>query len=287
MGREINTDQYLADVIEYSYALINKEFNSVMTALAASNPDRFKHVYEPGKTGIEQYKLWNMKLYGRGRKREASFEWIPSVMPILTPRQRAMDPNDPMSKVPNEVIEKLSDRRYVFRMQAPIMEYRMKVAITPVNSDFLFIPTMNSRRHRTSGGSYETRNYRFEKYNMPDWDYRNPQDPSGSESTVGQFTSAWVAFWNGGGAEQVWDSEIAPGIEKGLATGAGSQINNAAKMVRRRSASIEFSTFNDNYAAFESGANLARAFIRGKARSYRQAAKWIDKNGFFGGEREY
>lgn len=292
MTKEIDTDYYLSSVIDYTYSMLSKDFDNYVNSAALSNPDVFRHVYEPGKVGIDQFKLWENTIYGRGRSKEVSFQWKPSVMPILTPDQRASNPNDPMSKVPDEIRDRLSDRKYVFRMQAPIMEYRIKTTVTPRYANFLFIPTFSTQYHRTqgrrSGGKreYAGRNYRLEKSNVPDWDYRNPQEPSGQGSTVGRFTGAWVGYWNGGAADQTWEMEIAPKIQAGIVQ-ANREVAKVSKTRKTSKKSFSISTFNDSSAAFQAGANIARAFIRGKARSYSQAAKYIEREGTFNGEKEY
>lgn len=289
MTKQISSPYYMNDLIEYTHAVMSKEFDLMMQAVASANPNRFAHVYEPGKVGIQTMQLWKHSLYGRGASREAAFEWIPSVLPILKPAERATDSSDPMSKVPSEIIDKLSTEDYVFRMRAPIMEYGLKVNIVPVNAKFLFIPTFAVQNLRGKNRKSRTpSNFRFEKHNIPDFEYRNPQEPSGTDGTVGQFTAAWVGYWSGGGADDVWNSKIKPLIENGL-TGreVEAEIGRATKMVRKkRRGTMTISSFNDVVAAQEAGANLARAFIKGKARSYRQAAKHVKAKGYFGGERE-
>lgn len=291
MVREINTDEYLSSVIDLAHSVLDREFGSFVDAVAVTNPARYRHVYEPGNIGVAGARLWTPMLYGRGRNKEASFEWRPSVLPILTPQERKrkskLNSGDAMRYVPDEIIEKLSKRRYVFKMVAPIMEYGLRVNIQPVYSKFLFIPTAKQTFHRNrKEGTSAPRHYRFAKYNVPEWGYRNPQEPSGTQNTVGQFTGTWVSFWNGGHAENIWDTEIAPRIQMGL-TNIDRELASATKMARKRRTQVSITTFKSKKKAMESGANLARAFIKGKARSYRQASKHVDRHGYFGGEREY
>ena len=284
MSTEMSSDMYLSDVISYAHAAMADNFDEQTAMIARNNPDRLHHVYEPSHTGERDFQLWEHRLYGRGKSRQASFEWKESVLPIEKPRERHNDPNDPMSKVPMDVIDKLSDQDYIFFMRAPIMEYRMRVNITPKNAKYLFIPTFQGQARRGNANDTWQKqvNYRFDKQNLPDWDYRNPQEPSGGDGTVGQFTAQWVGFWAGGGADATWNDNVKRVIEKDTAL-ADAEISKAARTrTRKRRGTAALSVFADNDAAFEAGANLARAFVHGKAKSYTQAAKYIRKRGLFG-----
>lgn len=289
MTTQISTDYFLNDVIEYAHANMAQDFDYQVNAVAMSNPEKFNHVYETGQIGNEEMKLWEHTLYGRGKRRQASFEWKEATLPIESPRERARNPKDPMSKVPSDVIDKLSDRNYVFRLKAPIMEYRMRVNVTPKYAKFLFIPTfaLNYRRGNKNEGWLKPSNFRFEKHNIPDWSYSNPQEPSGSDGTVGQFTEQWVSYWGGGGADDTWRTNVQKVIEKNMGEAEIAMPSSARRRTRKRVSTASITAFASNDAAFEAGANLARAFIRGKAKSYADAAKYIKKKGFFGGDMEF
>ena len=56
---------------------------------------------------------------------------------------------------------------------------------------------------------------------------------------------------------------------------------------RKRKRKMSLSTITNGDAAYEAGRNYAEAYIKGKAQNYRQAAKYIDRYGKFGGEVSY
>lgn len=288
LSTSMSSKYYLSAVVEYAYSMMNQDFNVQMQAVAQTKPWAFHHVYEPGHVGEAGFELWQNKLYGRGERRQASFEWQTSKLPILKPEERAQDPNDPMSKVDPDIIDQLSDEDYVFRMRAPIMEYGLTTVITPrPGTKALFIPTFKTNIRRTGKKgdySFTGQNFRFEKVNVPDWDYKNPQEPSRQGSTVGQFTKQWVAFWSGGGAQASWDNHVKRGIEGGL-DDWGKQMGKKVRGNKTRRFTTSVMAFNNAKAAEESGRNLAQAYIKGKARSYASASKYIDKYGVFGGQR--
>jgi len=297
MSAGISSDYYVSSVIDYAYAQMSEEFQQDTAIQALNHPDRFQHVYEPRHIGQRGFELWEPRLYGRGKNRQASFEWVDSKIPILTPEERADDPSDPMSKAAKDVSEKvwetLNSKEYIFRMRAPIMEYGLSTNITPrPGTKFLFIPTFALNHHKSGGTrknnvKYTSVHYRFESVNHPDFSYRNPQEPSGQGATIGQFSAQWVGFWDGGGANAVWQNSVSKAINGGIEEAAAKMGTAVKKVKRSRKSSATIFTFNDAYAAEESGRNLALAFMKGKARSYASAAKYIERKGYFGGETGY
>ena len=277
---------YLTSVVEYAFGAMSEAFNDEVMLAAESNAGSLQHVYEPGYEGDPHARLWTNILAGRGEKRQATFEFRNSVMPILNPRERKSDPSDPMSEVPDEIIDKLSMEPYVFRLRAPIMEYGIRTTITPrPGKKRLFIPTFGlhypyKRRGKGNGGP---QNFRFEKINVPDWSFSNPQEPSGSQGSVGRFTGQWVAFWAGGGADALWKNTIMKGIEGDL-DDWGAKMGKIVKSKKSSSKVAQISTFNDSKAAFENGRNLAQAYMKGKARTYAAASRYVEKHGAFGGD---
>lgn len=290
LAEGFSSKYYLSAVVEYAWSMMQRDFNEQMLGIAQTKPWAFQHVYEPGHTGEAGFELWTNKLYGRGDNRQASFEWKISKLPIIKPEERAEDPRDPMSKIDPDILEKLSDEDYIFRMRAPIMEYGLMTTITPrPGTKALFIPTMKPTYHWSGSkkkGTLTSRaeHFRFDKVNQPDWDYRNPQDPSGAGSTVGQFTAQWVAFWSGGGAQASWSYHVQKGIEGGISDW-GKALGKKVSGNRTRRGTARVYTFAKAKQAEEAGRNLAAAYIRGKARSFASASKYIDKYGVFGGQR--
>lgn len=296
-SKEVSTAYYMDDVITFTHSMMAQSFDQHMLGLAEANPANYHHLYEPGHIADPGFELWRHEIFNKGKKREATWEWLPSKLPILKPMERKQQNKwDVMRKVPTDVIqdklEQSNNNDYIFVWRAPIMEYRMRVQIEPKNTKMLFIPLKNATGLRGSKqNKLGKQNFTFAFENMPDWDYANPQDASGTVGgngkggTVNRFTSAWVAFWNGGMADEVWESRVEPFISRGIRE-VEADMTMRTK-TRRRVGTVSFATFNSQKAAFEKGANHARAFVRGQAASYRKAARYIEKKGFFGGEREY
>lgn len=290
LAQTISSKYYLTSVVEYAHTMMSRDFNDTMSAISQNKPWAFQHVYEPGQVGVQSMQLWENKLYGRGEKRQASFTWKMSHMPILTPEERLDDPKDPINAAADELSDeawmKLNEKHYVFRMRAPIMEYGLRTDIKPrPGTKMLFIPTWKKQFHYTGSRRTGTikatpKNFMFSKHNVPDFNYHNPQEPSVKGGTVGQFTAQWVAFWSGGGATASFNSHVRGALEGGLGEWE-KQFGRSMSGSRTRKGVASFKTFNNKKAAFESGRNLAKAFVEGKARSYKSASKYIDDYGVF------
>lgn len=275
LSKQISTNRYMSAVMDSAYQEMSTGFNNQVDLAAQSGGPALNHVYEPGMQGNPTARLWKTMMLGRGTTRQITFQWKPSVKNILTPLERAEDPTDPASKLDPQLLAALSEKTYKFRWRAPVMEYNLKVTIYPrEEGGRLLIPTMKRNRNK---------NYIFARDNIPDFSYRNPQDESGGEGTVGQFTSHWAHFWEGP-AEKFYLKGVARAVEGDLGLSAKELAKVTAQ--RRRTKTATISGLSNYDAAMEQGANLARAYIRGKVDSYRRASRYVDRNGYFGGERD-
>jgi hypothetical protein len=263
LSTTVSTNRFISSVIELAHDRMAQDFDREIDQVALSNQNAFAHVYEWRMTGIPQGRLWHHTLTGRGVNRQASWQWEPSKAPILTPEERKArnNPNDPINNVSDEDIARLSSRDYFFTWKAPVMEYGLRVNITAKYAKALFIPSFSAEK-----------GYYFSKSSFNQMPNNN----------AGRFTGFWTAWWTGGGAASTWDSHIRTVIEKDIGR-AEKELGKAKK--RRKTFSI--STVGSNDAAFEAGRNYAEAYILGRAKNYKQAARYIDKNGRFGGDVNY
>lgn len=252
MAKEVKTNRYLGDVITYVHAELAREFDMHMDFAVEAFPRRFSHVYEwdnnPGDDRSRD-RLWEHRLLGRGGTRSATWTWKASVRPIPTPQERAQDPNDPISLVPQEELDKLSSRRYIFYWKAPIMEYDSGVNIRPKYAKALFIPTGDPSNPFVFAN-----------------EFRNLQ-PGGQEST-GAFTTEWTSWW-GNQAEDSFDKHVREGLEQDL---AGVQTG-VRQGQRSRNKKVGLNVTSDYAAAFESGEEWAQEYMRKKASKYKARSK--------------
>lgn len=189
-------------------------------------------------------------------------------MPIRTPKQRRANPygNDPITEVPKKNIGKLSNRHYIFRNRAPMMEYGMPATVLPRHAKALFIPKFGAKS--TRGG--KRKGFFFAKYSIQDFSNSNPQyGYDDSQGTVGNFTQLWTTFWNGAGERSIKDS-----IERAIRDDvANSDILVKAKRKRAGGISLTVAA-RDSGDAFIVGRELAKAHFKGKSASYKSASKY-------------
>jgi hypothetical protein len=265
LATEVHTSRYIGPVVEYAHDRMARAFDLEIDNVARGNEASLGHVYEWRMLGLPEGRLWRHTLTGRGENRQASWSWQQSTMPILTPQERkdADNPDDPISEVDDEDIKELSDRQYVFHWKAPVIEYGLTVNIVAVNAKALFIPSFGAEN-----GFY------FAKSS------HNQMKSKGT----GKFTAFWTNWW-ANGAAKVWDIEVKRTIERDL----GQSKRELAKTTAGRASSKTFSinTIANNEKAFEAGRNYAEAYVKGKAKSYAQAAKYIDRYGKYGDEVNY
>lgn len=262
---EVSTDRFIGPVVEYAHSEMAQAFDLEIDQVARGNEESLGHVYEWRMVGTPQGRLWRHTLTGRGANRQASWEWQQSKTNILTPEERknADNPNDPINAVDDEDLAELSDRKYYFYNKAAVIEYGLPVNIVAVNAKALFIPSF----------SHES-GYYFAKSSS------NQMANKGA----GKFTAFWTNWWSTG-ADAIWQNQIKRIIEKDL----GRSKKELSKTTRGRKSKKTFSlnTFADNDTAFEAGRNYAEAYIKGRAKSYKQAAKYIDRYGKYGDEVNY
>lgn len=261
MSSEVSTTRFIAPVVEYVHSRMAQAFDNEADIAAQGSDQGLSHVYEWRMVGLPQGRLWKHTLTGRGEDRQASWQWVASKAPILTPEERKAsdNPYDPIKNVSDEDIAQLSDRKYIFYWKAPVLEYGMAVNIAPVYAKALWIPTADSERGFVfaKGSSNQMASY-----------------------NQGKFTALWSTWWRTA-APKMWDMEIKRTIEKDL----GQSERELAKATRGRARTKTFSlsTLSDNEKAYEAGRNYAEAYFKGKAKSYKQAAKYVDKYGRYEG----
>lgn len=247
MAAEVKTDRYLGDVISYVHSELAKRFDEHMDFAVGAAPKRFSHVYEwnarPGNDRAAD-RLWSHKLLGSGGRRNATFVWKASIKPIPTPQERKNIEGDPMQDVPQEEIDQLSKRRYIFYWKAPIMEYNSGVTITPKYAQALFIPTGDPANP-----------YVFVN------EFRNLQP--GGEANTGQFTAEWTSWW----------ASMAPhffeqGIRESLENDLAGVVQGIRAGQRSRVKKVGLTATSDYAAAYESGENWAQEYMRRNAKKY-------------------
>lgn len=269
---QFRSGYYVKSIMDYAHTVAAKEFDILMFAQAAGNPERFHHVFEPNHPGQAGFQLWRHNLVrtsSRTAQREVTWKWVPSKMPIRTPEQRRNRPygDDPMAGVSMEQISKLSERKYIFRQRAPMMEYGFKAVVTPKYAKALFIPKWNARPSKRSS----LRGFFFAKMSDQDFTNSNPQfGTSDGAGTVGNFTQAWITFWNGAG-EQTLREEIERAVNDDV---TNSDILRKTKRRGHGQVSLVVAP-QDATTGFLMGRGVTEAHFQKKTAKRKSVAKYV------------
>lgn len=252
MTKTVNTNVFKGDVLNFAHAEMAREFDLHAAVMAGLSPEKFNHVYEWRMTGKPAAQLWRHKLTGPMNNKLASFEWIASTQPILTPRERQNNPNDRMSNVSGEDIAKYSSRRYIFRWKAPMMEYMMETVITPRWAKRLVFPEVDwsGKLRVTTGPIFKT---------------------AGGENTHGSFSTLWAEWWSSQ-ADQVFERSVGKIVEEDMA----DSVRNA--MRRNKSSRVtvaSISTVATASAAMAAGRAMAETYLKSRSRSYRASSNYL------------
>ena len=251
MTATVKTDRFLTPLVEATHATLSNKFDIHMDMLAEATPSRFHHVYEWRLVGDAAGRLWRHQLKGRGSSnRFASWAWKASKTPILTPMERAENPNDPMSDLSEDKVASFSTRQYVFMWKAPVMEYDTEVTIRPKYSDQIAFPS-SVKPGKVIGMEEAT-----------------VSNPGGSATTMA-FTAEWVRWWTTQAPlefEDTLSKEIKAGIE-----------NATIAAVKRGSRKATVGIHTMTYPAAEAqGRKWARDNLHKFSNSKAAEADWYD-----------
>jgi len=252
MTAAVQSQIYQADILKFTHAAMAEEFDEHAALMAGLTPERLNHVYEWRMNGIPGAQLWRHRLTGSMGGKTATFEWKASKQPILTPSERQKNPDDPMSQVSDDDIDRLSHRKYFFYWKAPMMEYNMATTIRPVWARALFVPDWGEERgFLITKGPVSKR--------------------AGGEMTAGSFTTLWTEWW-ATRAPAVFQEKIQQIVERDLVR----SVEAGARMKKTSTkATIRMQGLTSAIAAREAGMALAEAYLFGRAKSYRAASHYI------------
>lgn len=112
----LKSASHVNDLITSANTIINGAFIVHMSQASVSNPELYKHMYEWGRVGDPNAKLWRHKLRGAGAQRVTTFEF------------KASQKSVPISDEKKAVGVKSN---HAFIWKAPILELGLPVRIRP------------------------------------------------------------------------------------------------------------------------------------------------------------
>lgn len=197
-------NQILMKANERTLEKFNKK--AAERSAAVKNLNRnFNHMYEYGVAGItpgtvaitdptsQAARLWVFKSIGRGRTINTFVTFRDAVQPNPLPSQRR---DLKKFKVPDEVVSRMSKRKYVFRRRAEMTEYGQSVSIVPVKAKGLIFPSREDER-----------GYNFwNKSRGPMEHSLNGETKNGASKHKMAFTNYFMAWWDTEGTNAVRQS---------------------------------------------------------------------------------
>lgn len=233
----VKTKVYIKDLIRGAQHQLGAHFNTHMTLLALTQPQRFHHVYEWNHVGQPAFRLWKNTYVGTS-KRVTSFEFLPSHVQVPLP-----DPEFPPGPKGQQV-----HRRYIFWNKARVMEYNIPVHIYVKEAKALFINL------RDNPG-----------VNLPDnhkgFTFAQQATIFNRGATAGSFTNAFIEFYREQ-APVIFKTEIQPVIEQ-------SVEKNLFKTTRASRAGTRVG-WKSYQISYDAGREMARS------ESLIEAARWGD-----------
>lgn len=251
MSTTVKTDRFLSPLVEAAHVNLANQFDIHMDVLAQSQPSRYHHVYEWRMLGAPGGRLWTHQLKGRGSSnRYASWAWKASKTPILTPTERASNPDDPMSDLSDEKVASFNERDYFFQWKAPVMEYNVATTIRPRYANQIAFPSAVKPGKIIGMGQAIVTN------------------PGGPGTTLA-FTTEWTRWW-GKVAPTVFDQTLAEEMKNGIENATIAAVKRGS-----RKATVGVHTMSEK-AAVAQGKKWARDNLHKFANSKAQEADWYD-----------
>ena len=179
----LNTNAHVNELITAMHRVLTGQFIIHMSQVAFSSPEEFKHMYEWGRVGDPNARLWKHILRGAGAARVSTFDFKASKTSVpITPEKQAVG----------------VQRNHIFVWKAPILELGLPVRISPKIATTLVLDYPK----RTGQLVYTKRTIYIPK--------------QGSEEVWGAFTNEYMRWFSSGVTTSIIKTEIEPKIHAGV-----------------------------------------------------------------------
>lgn len=270
-GERMRTEAHVGTVIAATHSVFANMFDTYISNAAKTSRENFHHVYEYKPSaggdpylwvGNPRYQLWEHTIQRTtGMSRTFSWNWKAAKQPLPSYLQRRKSKvgEDPLRDISNkafsDLVKNSENRRYVFAMKAPSLEYGL-VRVRYPRLRFIVLPSRKVGSDGTRGKTFVTSTM------------TTSQEPG---PTRGVFTTAWVGFWSTVVAER-WNDVIGKEVEKDAARRIASAIRKG-KVANRGARRMRANTFTDYTEAFAAGQQQAISAINASRKSIREIEK--------------
>lgn len=201
----LNTNAHINELITASHRLISNAFILHMSQTAFSSPEEFKHMYEWGRVGDPNARLWKHILRGTGSSRVATFDFKASKKAVpLTP----------------EKVQVGVKKNHIFVWKAPVLELGLPVRISPKIATTLVMDYPK----RTGELVYTKRTIYIPR--------------QGAEQVWGAFTNEFMRWFSSGIPTDIIRTKLEPKINAGIKQAFNLGITQLKGKTRNKTMSI-------------------------------------------------
>jgi hypothetical protein len=199
------TNSHINDLIVACHKIMTTKFIMHMSNVAFNSPEEFKHMYEWGRVGDPNARLWKHLLRGIGAARVSTFDFKASKKTVpLTPEKQAVGVRN----------------NHIFVWKAPILELGLPVRISPKIATTLVMDYPK----RTGQLVYTKRTIYIPR--------------QGAEQTWGAFTNEFMRWFASGVNSEIIKSELEPKIQNGVRQAVKSWVSQMTRKTRNKTIKI-------------------------------------------------
>lgn len=212
----LKTNAHINDLITATHRILAGSFIAHMTSVAFNSPEDFKHMYEWGRVGDPNARLWKHLLRGAGSARVATFDFKASKKTVpLTPEKQAVGVKN----------------NHIFVWKAPVLELGLPVRISPKIATTLVMDYPK----RTGELVYTKRTIYIPRQGAP--------------QVWGSFTNEFMRWFAGGTPSQIIKTQIEPKVHAGVKQAMKIGITQIQGRVRPKTVKITPVGIDKNFVA--------------------------------------
>ena len=209
----LNTNAHINDLITAANRIIASEFIIHMSQEAFNSPKTFEHMYEWGRVGDPNARLWKHLLRGSGSGRIATFDFKASKTSVpVRPPKAAVG----------------VQQNHIFVWKAPVLELGLPVRISPKIANTLVYDIKG-----TDSLVYTKRTIFIPRQGNPEvW---------------GAFTNEYMRWWGGPMPGQIIRTQLEPKIDRGIKQAMAVGIRRINKKKSKKTLTIRPMGIDKNF----------------------------------------
>lgn len=224
VGATLQSSIHVNDLIKSAHQLLTAEFTLHMSRASVADPSKFSHVYEWGKVGDANARLWRYNLVGFGANRVSNFEFKASQTAVpVAPALAAIG----------------VQKNHIFYWKAPVFEYGLPVRISPKLAKVLVFQDKNRSSSPKVHSSWVRDGivYSLGPIVIP---------RQGNSNMWNAFTNEYAQWWRSAAPGIVLDTQLIPITQKNIFSQFVNKVTGISKK-RTKTFSITPIGLNPNF----------------------------------------